>query len=175
MEFNNVVAYCKGFYKTREGDVPEMWKDIAHCIICDGYTVFSKNDVVTYCINYLDKFAKEFPKDAWKVSFGNFYRLIEHNKNIVNISKRYKAVSNNIDDYDLIIWSFRDFIRYNTDDSMFAKGIIPNEKVLPIISINDGLSEALWKKIIDKYEEQDTTKWYFSTYDDREKSLEKII
>lgn len=168
MKFNNTVAYCKGFYVSRPGDVFEMWKDMAHCIMCDGWTIFSKQDVARWCLHRLEDFAKEFPKEAWQVSFGAFYDKIEHNRQIIKISQRYHNLNRELDDYDYIIWTFRDFIRY-LDGDKFTEGVIPNDIVLPIDK--DNISIALWDKITTQYKEQNTTKWYIGTYEEREQSL----
>lgn len=165
MKFSNVVAYCKGFYKTREGDVPMMWKDMAHCITCDGWTVFDRKDVARWCMHRLEEFAKEFPEDAWQVSFSIFYGKIENNKEIVRVGRRYSILSRELDDMDYIIWTYRDFVRY-LDGDKFTEGVVPNDAVLPVDREN--ISETLWKNITDKYQEQDTDKWYFESYDERE-------
>lgn len=164
MKFSNVVAYCKGFYKKREGDVAEMWKDMAHCIMCDGWTIFNKKDVARWCMHRLEDFAKDYPEEAWQVSFGFFYDKIEHNKEIT----RYCILSRELDEFDYIIWTFRDFI-YWLDNDKFTEGVIPNDAVLPVD--RDVISESLWNTITDKYKEQDTNIWYMNTFDEREKRI----
>lgn len=168
MKFNNTVAYCKGFYKARKGSVAEMWKDMAHCINCDGWNVYSRRDVAIWCMNRIEDFAKEFPKDAWQVSFGMFYSKMEHNKEIAKIAKPYTSLSRELDDMDYIIWTYRDFVRY-IDGDKFSEGVIPNDAVLPIDKEN--ISDTLWNNIINEYQTQDTNSWIFQTYEDIERKL----
>lgn len=164
MEFTNLVAYCKGFYVHRPGDVPEMWKDFAHCIAADGYICFSKEDVVRFCLNFVDRYTREFPNDAWRASFSTLYGKMTENKSIINISKRYSPLATKVDDADLLIWTFRDFVRYSMDDKHFNEGVIPNAEVLPLFP---DVSETLWNKITSKYSEQTVS----TSYDEIEKRL----
>ena len=148
MKFNNTVAYCKGFYKARQGGVSEMWKDMAHCINCDGWNVYTRRDVAIWCMNRIEDFAKEFPKDAWQVSFGMFYSKMEHNKEIFKFSNTHKSLGRELDDMDYIIWAYRDFVRY-LDGDKFTEGVIPDDIVLPVNM--ELISVTLWNEITSKY------------------------
>lgn len=167
MKFTNVVALCKGFYTARPGDVPEMWKDFSHCIQVDGYVCCTKSSVAEYCMNKLEDFAKEFPDEAWKVSFGTIFREIQNYKSRWKIGQHYRELPE-LDDCDLIIWVFRDFIRY-LDGDKFTEGVIPNDKVLPMDF--ECISDTLWKSITSKYTTQDTSTYYFSSYEQREENI----
>lgn len=167
MKFTNVVAYCKGFYVTRE-NVNEMWKDFYHCIQVDGWNVYNKRDVAQWCMNRIEDFAREFPKEAWKVSFCKFYSEMMNNKEIAEISARCHNEQYNLDDYDLIIWTYRDFIRY-LDGDMFSDGYIPDERVLQLNKEN--ISESIWNKITSKYKKQCFSEWYQTSFEEREKNL----
>lgn len=163
MKFNNAIAYCKGFYKHR-GDVYELWKDLSHCIQVDGYVCHSKKEVANWCIARMDDFAREFPKDAWKVSFGVIFSDMQEKKRI------WEDFGDNgpLEDIDYLIWSFIDFIRYNTDDNMFTSGVIPNNLVLPLAC---GISETLWSSIVSKYEEQSEKQPFWISYEKREENI----
>lgn len=163
MKFNNAIAYCKGFYKSR-GDVDELWKDLSHCLQVDGYLCHSKKEVANWCIARMEDFAREFPKDAWKVSFGVIFRGMQEKKSI------WEDIGHKgpLEDIDYLIWSFVDFIRYNTDGNMFTSGVIPNNLVLPLTC---GISETLWSRIVSKYEEQSEKQPFWISYEKREENI----
>lgn len=155
MKFNNTIAYCKGFYKYTSGELADKWKDMKVCIKADGWTIFTKENVVNWCLHRLDDFAKEFPELAWKVSFGNFYGLVQKNKQIYSIAKNYAPDAIAVDESDLIIWTFMEFIRYQTDDEMFTEWILPSDDILPLDK--DAISDTLWQKLVSKTEVKETS------------------
>ena len=165
MKFNNAIAYCKGFYKPR-GDANEQWKDLSHCIQVDGWMCHTKKEVANWCIARMEDFAREFPQDAWKVSFGTIFRDMQDKKRL------WECFCDNgqLEDMDYVIWAFRDFIRYNTNGDMFTSGVIPNNLVLPL---NDYIGEALWRDIVSKYEEQSENQPFWISYEEREKNINK--
>lgn len=163
MKFSNAIAYCKGFYKSR-GDVDELWKDLSHCLQVDGYLCHSKKDVANWCIARMEDFAREFPKDAWKVSFGVIFRDMQEKKRIWEDFGHKDP----LEDIDYLIWSFIDFIRFNTDSNMFTSGVIPNNLVLPLTC---GISEKLWGRIVSKYEEQSEKQLFWISYEKREENI----
>ena len=163
MKFNNAIAYCLGFYKAR-GDADEIWKDLSHCIQVDGWMCYSKKDVADWCIGRMEDFAREFPQDAWKVSFGTIFRDMQEKKRL------WEHFDDNVplEDIDYLIWVFRDFIRYNTKSNMFTSGVIPNNLVLPL---NNYMSKALWRSIVSKYEEQNENQPFWISYEKREENI----
>lgn len=163
MKFTNLIAYCKNWYQSRSVHISDMWKDLAHCIICDGYNCTTKLEVVRHCISRMNDFAKEYPNEAYKVSFGYIFDRIQGNKQIAEIS----PIAENLDDYDHIIWAFVSTMRW-IDGDLFTTGIIPNDKVLPL---NANISDKNWEAVKSEYKEQDVDIWYFKTYEEREKEL----
>ena len=163
MKFNNAIAYCKGFYKSR-GDADEIWKDLSHCIQVDGWMCHSKKDVANWCIARMEDFAKEFPKDAWKVSFGAIFGKMQEKKQLWE----YFSGNDPLEDIDYLIWAFRDFIRYNTNADMFTGGVIPNNLVLPL---SDCISKTLWDDIVSEYEEQSENQPFWISYEEREENI----
>lgn len=163
MKFTNLIAYCKNWYKPQSVHISDTWKDLAHCIICDGYNCNTKLDVARHCISRMGDFAKEYPSEAYKVSFEYVFNEIQENKQIAEIS----PIAENLDDYDHVIWAFVSIMRW-IDGNLFKEGIIPNDKVLPL---NPNISDKNWECIKSEYKEQDTNKWYFKTYEEREKEL----
>ena len=59
MRFGNVGLYCKGWYKYRHGGCKNMWMDMIHCINADGWLLWSKYDVVTWCMHHMDDMRKD--------------------------------------------------------------------------------------------------------------------
>lgn len=163
MKFNNAIAYCLGFYKAR-GDADGIWKDLSHCIQVDGWMCHSKKEVADWCIARMEDFAREFPQDAWKVSFGTIFRDMQDKKRL------WEHFDDNVplEDIDYLIWVFRDFIRYNTKVNMFTSGVIPNNLVLPL---NNYMSKALWRSIVSKYEEQNENQPFWISYEEREENI----
>lgn len=52
MIFNNIVLYCKGWYKRSD----EIWKDLARCIAVDYMTTLStEEDVVAWLLYLMDE------------------------------------------------------------------------------------------------------------------------
>lgn len=141
MVFDNVVAYCKGWYKSVTKSVDKMWVDFAHCIMADGGCIYTKEDVARYCLTKFEQFAKKYPNDAWMVSIGMVYTKIkEHERYMLMVSHgQPKPLS--MDDH--IIWMYRDFIRY-LDADYFKSGYIPSREVLPVVMHDAYIDEEGW-------------------------------
>lgn len=163
MKFSNVIAYCKNWYQ-HSGDVDTMWKDFAHCIHNDGWNVYTRKDVATWCLHRIDDFVEEHPEEAKKVTPYQLFCAISRNKQIVSIST--KELNRELDDSDHIIWAFRDIFAY-IDGDLFTEGVIPNEKVLPL---NDCISDSMWEKCFHNYKEQEIN----TSYDEIEEYIERF-
>ena len=113
MKFGNVALYCKGWYKIRNNNVKTMWMDMLHCINADGWSLWSKHDVVEWCMHRLDNLREDenFPhknqldltyfwkeingmirRDEWYYHEGIDYEdaIILHYRNIIsNLEGKY--------------------------------------------------------------------------------------
>lgn len=167
MEFSNLIAYCKNWYK-HSGDVNTMWKDMCHCVMCDGYLCNTKREVAQFCMNKMVDFAKKYPEQAYKVTFSAVFSEIEKNKMIFETSRRhnYELRDIKLDDYDHICWAFRNIFAW-IDGDVFDSGIIPSDKVLPL---NDDISDTLWEKV-KNYKEQITDNWWFDDFETRDSRI----
>lgn len=145
MIFSNLIAYCKGMYE-QSGDYTSFWKDMGKCIICDGYLCFSKKDVVQFCINQFYKFAKDYPNEAYKVSFQSIYYKMTDIQNIWNLNHN-TPLSND----DAILAAFIDVMRYGTDIDTFNDGYLPSNDVLPVV---DYISVNMMNTLKSKFKEQ---------------------
>lgn len=128
MKFGNVALYCKGWYKYRDGSVKNMWMDLLHCINADGWSLWSKKDVVEWVMHRMDDMRNDesFPYKN-QLDFTYFW-------NEVNEIKRRDEwhYHEGIDIEDAIILHFRNIIS-NTETKYFNEMLVkPNENVLPL-------------------------------------------
>lgn len=147
MKFNNFVAYCKGWYQTNGGGVPEMWKDMSVCIQVDGWMCYSKNDVARWCMSRMEDIIKELPQKAWKLSFSRFFGEMENNRSIWNFNPINKG---EISDADLIIWTFRNFVAHDLESDCFDEWVKPSDDVLPLSHNDDGLFDKKFGELPDQ-------------------------
>lgn len=128
MRFGNVGLYCKGWYKYRHGGCKNMWMDMFHCINADGWLLWSKHDVVTWCMHRMDDMRKDdnFP-NKHQLDFSYFWN--EVNEIIRRDEWHYHE---GIDFEDAIILHYRNIIS-NLEIKYFDKLLVkPNENVLPL-------------------------------------------
>ena len=127
MKMNNVVLYCKGWYKTREGGARTMWMDMAHCIDADGWTMWNEHEVANWCLFRLDDM-RDDPLFKDKNQLDLYYFIKEVNDNI----RRAKLYHNEEISMDTaIILTYRGIVS-NCDNSCFNWGVKPNSNVLPL-------------------------------------------
>ena len=127
MKFNNVVLYCKGWYKAREGGIKTMWMDMAHCIHADGWSPYTKEDVANWCLIRLDEMRKD--KKFNKTNMIDLHRFINEmirNKNMVK-----NFYNEELDWYDLIILNYKNIIM-ECDGDCFTESVKPTPDVLPV-------------------------------------------
>lgn len=128
MRFGNVALYCKGWYKYRHGSCKNMWMDMLHCINADGWSLWSKNDVVTWCMHRMDDMRNDD-------NFPNKHQLdLSYFWNEVNEIKRRDEwyYHEGIDFEDAIILHYRNIIS-NLEIKYFNELLVkPNENVLPL-------------------------------------------
>ena len=128
MRFGNVALYCKGWYKYRHGSCKNMWMDMLHCINADGWSLWSKNDVVTWCMHRMDDMRND-------ENFPNKHQLdLSYFWNEVNEIKRRDEwyYHEGIDFEDAIILHYRNIIS-NIEIKYFNELLVkPNENVLPL-------------------------------------------
>lgn len=128
MRFGNVALYCKGWYKYRHGSCKNMWMDMLHCINADGWSLWSKNDVVTWCMHRMDDMRQD-------ENFPNKHQLdLSYFWNEVNEIKRRDEwyYHEGIDFEDAIILHYRNIIS-NLEIKYFDELLVkPNENVLPL-------------------------------------------
>lgn len=168
MKFNNTVAFCKGWYKGR-GDVNTMWMDMSHCIQADGWVwCTDKKSVAEWCMSRMIDILQEFPSTAYSLSFAKFYSEMQKNNTMWKIRQNLDKCSPDLDEYDLIIWTFRDFIRFETKKEMYTEGVQPSEEVLPIYES----AKSDWDMVKD-YKVQVFGK-FIPDYNEREARLSKI-
>ena len=144
MYFNNVVAYCKGWYARREGGLRTAWMDLAHCILSEGAVVQTKTEVVDWCMWYLDGMKKDRKLTARKLI--TFEYFIKEVRSILNRLCTFDNENASIE--NAIIKFYIETIRY-LDGSFFDSGIVPSERVLPIDK------SAQLSTLFGKYTEQD--------------------
>ena len=114
MKFTNVVAYCKGWYKKRP--VKAMWMDLAHCLYNDGYAEFTKEDVVDWCLFYIDNC---IASEIAEFNPGKFIKSILVNQQMHKVSIE-----------DSIIIAFCSYVSH-IPGNKFTEGVKPSYKVLP--------------------------------------------
>ena len=115
----------------------------------------------------MDNFAREYPEQAYKVSFSSIFREIEKNKDVIKITRNYSAIRE-LDDYDHICWAFRNIFAY-INREIFKTGVIPSKDVLPL---NPEISDVMWEHAKDTYQPQDKEKMYFDSFEEREKIID---
>lgn len=126
MVFNNVVLYCKGWYKSR-GSVKTMWIDLGHCIHADGWCPQTKQDVAYWCLHRLDELRND-PKFKHDYQIDLSYFI----KDMIDNKRRAKDFYNeDLDEYDLICLNFRNIIS-EIDKDCFSSHIKPSNDVLPV-------------------------------------------
>ena len=128
MRFGNVALYCKGWYKYRHGNCKNMWMDMIHCINADGWSLWSKGDVVNWCMHRMDDMRKDenFP-NKHQLDLSYFWN--EVNEIIRRDSWHYHE---GLDFEDAIILHFRNIIS-NLEGKYFNEDLVkPNEHVLPL-------------------------------------------
>ena len=128
MKFGNVVLYSKGWYQHR-GDSDKVWMDLIHCISADGWTLFNKKEVVTWCLHRLDEMKED--------------ELLRNNKNMLSLSRLYEEVNRcksfwnywhhdeELSTDDAIIAVFLSTVSC-LEKTCFSEGVRPSELVLPL-------------------------------------------
>ena len=128
MKFGNVALYCKGWYKHRDGGVKTMWMDMLHCINADGWSLWSKEDVVEWCMHRMDSLREDenFP---YKHQLDLTYFWKEVN-DIIRRDEWY--YHEGLDMNDAIILHYRNIIS-NIEGKYFNELLVkPNPNVLPL-------------------------------------------
>ena len=128
MRFGNVALYCKGWYKHRDGSVKNMWMDMLHCINADGWSLWSKGDVVNWCMHRMDDMRNDdnFP-NKHQLNLSYFWNEVNE---IIRRDQWY--YHEEIDFNDAIILHFRNIIS-NLEGKYFNEDLVkPNEHVLPL-------------------------------------------
>ena len=128
MRFGNVALYCKGWYQHRSNGVKTMWMDMLHCINADGWNLWSKEDVVEWCMHRMDDLRKDenFPHKN-QLDFTYFW------KEINDIIRRDEwHYHEGLDINDAIILHYRNIIS-NLEGKYFNEVLVkPNPNVLPL-------------------------------------------
>ena len=128
MRFGNVALYCKGWYKHRDNSVKTMWMDMLHCINADGWSLWSKNDVVEWCMHRMDNM-REDPNFPYKNQLDLSYFWKEVNDIIRRDDWYYHE---GLDMNDAIILHYRNIIS-NLEGKYFNELLVkPNQNVLPL-------------------------------------------
>lgn len=128
MKFGNVALYCKGWYKHRSNGVKTMWMDMIHCVNTDGWTLWTKNDVVDWCMYRMDNMRND-PSFPYKNQLDLSYFWKEINA-IIRRDKWY--YHEELDMNDAIILHYRNIIS-NLEGKYFNELLVkPNENVLPL-------------------------------------------
>jgi len=127
MKLNNVVLYCKGWYKKREGGSRTMWMDMAHCIDADGWSMWTEHDVAKWCLFRLDDMRND-PLFKNKNQLELYYFIKEVQDNI-RCAKFYYNEDISMD--TAIILTYRGIVS-NCENSCFDGGVKPNCNVLPL-------------------------------------------
>lgn len=128
MRFGNVALYCKGWYQHRSNSVKTMWMDMIHCINADGWSLWSKGDVVDWCMHRMDNM-REDPNFPHKNQLDLTYFWKEVN-DIVRRDEWYYREG--LDYEDAIILHYRNIIS-NLEGKYFNELLVkPNENVLPL-------------------------------------------
>lgn len=128
MKFGNVALYCKGWYQHRSNKINTMWMDMLHCINADGWSLWSKDDVVDWCLHRMDAMRedKNFPHK-------NQLDLTYFWKEVNDILRRNEWYYNEeLDIKDAIILHYRNIIS-NLESKYFDELLVkPNPNVLPL-------------------------------------------
>lgn len=128
MKFGNVALYCKGWYQHRSNKVNTMWMDMLHCINADGWSLWSKNDVVEWCMHRMDNM-REDPNFPHKYQLDLTYFWKEIN-DMVRRDEWYYHEGINYE--DAIILHYRNIIS-NLEGKYFNEMLVkPNSNVLPL-------------------------------------------
>lgn len=171
MKLTNFVIYCRGWYKQRDNSVKSMWKDIAHCMMCDGYLCTNKRQIIQNLMMFMTDSIHQNKSLGEEFSFSKVFEKIEKNKFYNNVGYE----SEKLDEYDYIIWALRDVFRY-IDISYFNSGVKPDSNVLPINTEFHTIEEI--NEIFKDYDEQDVDKMWGENYEDREQMIianEKVL
>lgn len=174
MVFDNFIAYCKGWYRRRKC-ISHKWIDIAHCVLCDGYMCYTKQDVLNYCMSRIDEYAKENPQKAYTTSFSSIYHRVQTLKKIVSMnSYSQRPVKEDIDEIDYIIWAICDFFQF-TNKRDFTTFIKPSRKVLPLARSKRGETIKQREIEVDKSFpdglEYNPEHSYYKSFQEREKAI----
>jgi hypothetical protein len=128
MKFGNVALYCKGWYQHRSNKINTMWMDLLHCINADGWSLWSKDDVVDWCLHRMDGMRedKNFP-------YKNQLDLTYFWKEVNDIVRRNEwYYHEELDMKDAIILHYRNIIS-NLESKYFDELLVkPNPNVLPL-------------------------------------------
>lgn len=128
MKLGNVALLCKWWYKMRDNNRLDLfWMDMAHAINADGWTVQSKKDVVTWCMNRLDNM-RDDPKLANYKNQFKFSRLYDEINGCIRRASWRKI---ELSQEDAIILVYRDIVS-NLDNNCFDERLKPDARVLPI-------------------------------------------
>ena len=128
MKFGNVALYCKGWYQHRSNKVNTMWMDMLHCINADGWSLWSKDDVVDWCLHRMDAM-REDPNFPHKNQLDLTYFWKEINDMIRRNEWYYHE---ELDMKDAIILHYRNIIS-NLESKYFDELLVkPNPNVLPL-------------------------------------------
>lgn len=128
MRFGNVALYCKGWYKYRQGTCKNMWMDMIHCINADGWSLWSKKDVVEWVMHRMDNM-REDPMFPNKHQLDLSYFWNEVNDILRRDAWRYHE---GLDIEDAIILHYRNIIS-NLEGKYFNELLVkPNPNVLPL-------------------------------------------
>lgn len=129
MKFKNCAAWAKGWYKHRE-NISAWWMDLAHCINNDGCTIYTKKDVVQWCLHRFDSEPEFFKKSHG--SFG-FYDMYEHIKRDIDWARYHNEGHNEgeLTIEDLIILYFRSCLSNKSKSDFEEGGFKPANWVLP--------------------------------------------
>ena len=128
MKFGNVALYCKGWYQPRSNSVKTMWMDMLHCINADGWSLWSKNDVVDWCMHRMDALREDenFPY-KYQLDLTYFWKEVN---DIIRRDEWY--YHEGLDMNDAIILHYRNIIS-NIEGKYFNELLgKPNENVLPL-------------------------------------------
>ena len=128
MKFGNVALYCKGWYRHRSNKVNTMWMDMLHCINADGWSLWSKDDVVDWCLHRMDAM-----RNDEKFPYKNQLELTYFWKEVNDILRRNEWYYNEeLDMKDAIILHYRNIIS-NLESKYFDELLVkPNPNVLPL-------------------------------------------
>lgn len=174
MVLDNFILYCKGWYRRRKC-ISHKWIDIAHCVLCDGYMCYTKQSVLNYCMARIDEYARENPREAYKVSFSSMYHRVQTLKKIVSMnSGSTHHVKDDIDETDYIIWAICNFFQFTNRDE-FTTVMKPSRKVLPLALSKRGETikqrEIEINKSFPKGLEYNPEHGYHKSFQEREKAI----